>query len=56
MVWALYLDPPYRHSEKGTLNFISVLPVMAQCQKLNPWIINSDRGKMPDSETGVKKI
>jgi len=29
---------------------------MAQCQKLNPWIINSDRGKTPDNETGVEKI
>jgi hypothetical protein len=29
---------------------------MAQSQKLNPWIINSDRGKRPDSETGVEKI
>jgi hypothetical protein len=27
---------------------------MAQCQKLNPWIINSDRGKTPD--TVVEKM
>jgi hypothetical protein len=56
MVWALHLNPPYINSEKSTFNFISVFPILAQSQKFYPWIINSDRGKTPDSETGVKNI
>jgi hypothetical protein len=53
MVWALHLNPPY-NSENSIFNFISVFPTMAQSQKFNPWI-NSDRGRMPDNETGVEK-
>ena len=33
-----------------------VFPTEAQSQKLNPWIIKSERGNTPDSETKVENI